>query len=221
MRAILLVCVWLLAGCGHGPVGTLPPSFVLAPEADGQAMPVAAATPVSTVRAPMLAAGRVSEPRVRSSAPQARRVETPAPPAPSPTPEPIVPEAAPTRGPVAVEGTPPRSGLWRFSWALGEGEPLEREAELTFLPDGTIESAGLLPEWKEPLGSWGDGQARFTGTCGPQWPDMRTGFSCDRYTLSIQSEVALTGTVAIQVNHRWIDVPVQGLWVGDFPAMAG
>lgn len=98
----------------------------------------------------------------------------------------------------------PRSGTWVMTWQLG-GETLERELDLSFMPDGTIELAS------EP-GFWSGDTAEFGGICGGQMPDMRTGFGCEQYRMTIGSERTMKGTVTMPINHRPVTLPASAQW---------
>lgn len=117
----------------------------------------------------------------------------------------------PARFAAPVDATP-RSGAWRFTWQLGE-QLIERELELTFLPDGTVEHPAMSVEAEAGDDVWGGGAVEFGGECGPQLPDGRLGFGCDRYRMRLLSAREMTGVVSIRVNFRWVEVEATGRWV--------
>lgn len=112
----------------------------------------------------------------------------------------------------AAEAPMPRSGTWRFTWRLGE-QTIERELELSFRPDGGIAHPLMAADAEPADNAWGAGTAAFGGACGPQLPDARLGFGCDRYRMRLRSDDEMEGTVAIMVNFRRIEVAAAGRWV--------
>ena len=108
----------------------------------------------------------------------------------------------------------PQSGPWRFTWQLG-GETIERELELTFRPDGSVVHPAMPANAEAGDDVWGAGAVEFGGECGPQLPDGRQGFGCDRYRMRLLSAQEMAGVVSIRVNFRWVEVEATGRRVAD------
>ena len=77
----------------------------------------------------------------------------------------------------------------------------------------TVEHPAMSEQAEAGADDWGGGAVEFGGECGPQLPDGRQGFGCDRYRMRLLSAREMTGVVSIRVNFRWVEVEATGRWV--------
>jgi hypothetical protein len=102
----------------------------------------------------------------------------------------------------------PRSGLWRFTWQMGENRSVTRELNLSFGTDGAIKVDDREPGFYVGAPNRLDGgKVDFDGDCGAMLPNRTNGYSCDRYRLTVVSSREMKGEVSVLVNFRWLALP--------------
>jgi hypothetical protein len=108
----------------------------------------------------------------------------------------------------------PQSGLWRFTWHMGETDTATRELNLAFGTDGSIKADNGDPGFYVGAPNRLDGgKADFDGNCGAMLPARTGGYSCVRYRMSVVSSREMKGEVAVLVNFRWIALPATAVLV--------
>lgn len=113
--------------------------------------------------------------------------------------------AAEPAGEVRESG--PRPGVWVLNYALA-GHARSEELPLRFLADGSVAVEGLPAFASDAFPNrWDAAEATFEGCPRPD-PLNRSAVSRDRLTLEVETPTAMSGTLAMRINFRWIALPV-------------